>query len=49
MINGMICVGILLTFIVGFIMGKEFGEMKALKYCCDKLREVNDEPLRCKR
>ena len=41
----LIYVSIPIVFIFGMIIGKEYGEMKALKYCINKLREANNEPL----
>lgn len=37
------------VFLLGMFMGSKLGEHKALMYCCKKLREVDNEPLRRKR
>lgn len=49
MISLLVCFSIPLVFLLGMFIGTKLGEHKALAYCCKKLREANDEPLRCKR
>ena len=49
MINLLVCISIPLVFLAGMFIGKKLGEYQALAFCCKKLREVDNEPLRCKR
>lgn len=37
------------VFLLGMFIGRKLGEFQALAFCCKKLREVDNEPLRCKR